>query len=375
MRSLKHMTNTPVRAKVAKKAAGSAVGRRAAADVDRLKRRVASERREPNPRALKLCADVGSRREAACNFRKSFSRRSDPASPAPVLARLVGAEAGRAAEPRVKLVLTLLYLAREGDRWTVDNVPAATWALLFGLHDPEKLGAARVTAAIKALDEAGIVHADQRRGREPRILVRHETGGDRPWTSPVGEKGKAHAEEDLYAQLDRAFWGNGWITVLSARAVAALIILLDATWDQKGTDKVEEQVREDLVVSRTKALRWWHLTEEQLTEQYAVSRDLFDRGVKELLAWQVVESRKRPVVERTTWGDRRWYRELRVRVEVLATPVADVWAGKSVPRVAHSSEDPLAGLTQSSARKVGAPAKKVGTRRVGAGRARRRAPR
>lgn len=258
-----------------------------------------------------------------------------------MLAQLVGAGAGRAAEPRVKLVLTLLFLARESDRWTVDGIPAATWALLFGLNDPEKLGAGRVTSAIRALDEAGIVEADQRRGREPRILVRHETGKDRPWTSPVGEKGQPHSEEDYYAQLDCGFWANGWITVLSSRAVAALVILLDATWDQKGTDKVEEEVRDDLVVKKTKALRWWHLTEEQLTSQYAVSRDLFDRGVKELLAWQLVESRKRSAVERTSWGKRRWYRELRVRLEVLATPVAEVAAGKSVPRVAHSSEDPL----------------------------------
>ncbi len=248
-------------------------------------------------------------------------------------------------------MLTLLYLAREGDPWTVHNVPAATWALLFGLHDPEKLGAARVTAAIKALSETGIVHAEQRRGREPRLLVRHETGDDRPWSSPVGEKGKPHADEDLYAQLDRGFWANGWITVLSARAVAALVILLDGTWDQKGTDKVDEQVRDDLVVSRTKALRWWHLTEAQLTEQYAVSRDLFERGVKELLEWQLVESRKRAVVERTVWGDRRWYRELRVRLEVLATPVADVWAGKKVARIAHSSENPLVAVPRARTRK------------------------
>jgi hypothetical protein len=312
-----------------------------AAEVDRRKRILATERRQPDPRALKLAADVGSRRDAACNFRKAFARRADAASPPPLLARLVGAGAGRAAEPRVKIALTLLYLARDDDKWTVDGVPAATWALLFGLHDPEKLGAARVTAAIRALNHAGVIKAEQRRGREPRVLVRHETGADRPWTSPVGEKGKQHAEEDYYAQLDRGFWANGWISVLSARAIAALVILLDATWDQRGTDKVPEEVRDGLVVGRTKALRWWHITEEQLTGHYAVSRDLFDRGVKELMDWQLVEARKRGVVERTTWGDRRWYRELRVRLEVLAASVADIALGKEVPRVGHSSELPV----------------------------------
>ena len=230
----------------------------------------------------------------------------------------------------------------------MDNVPAATWALLLGLQDHEKLGAARVTSAIKALNDTGIILADQRRGREPRLLVRHEKGNAIPWTSPVGRKAEKHHEEDLYAQLDRGFWANGWITVLSARAVAALVILLDATWDQRGTDKVELEVRDDLVIGHTKALRWWHLTEEQLTAQYAVSRDLFDRGVNELVDWQLVEVRKRAAVDRTTWGERRWYRELRVRLEVLRAPVADLWEGKTVARVAHSSEEPLPAVGQPS---------------------------
>jgi len=164
------------------------------------------------------------------------------------------------------------------------------------------------------------------------------SGATDPRGARLGEKGKKQAEEDLYAQLPRTFWANGWISVLSARAVAALVILLDATWAQKGTDQVDERVRDDLVIKRTKALRWWHLTEEQLDQQYAVSRDLFDRGIKELLEWNLVESRKRTSGSRTTWGDRRWYRELRVRLEVLNAPVLEVWNGQVPARVGHSSE-------------------------------------
>ncbi|WCO67243.1 hypothetical protein PO878_00715 [Iamia majanohamensis] len=154
----------------------------------------------------------------------------------------------------------------------------------------------------------------------------------------MGEQNAAHNPADYYSQLDRGFWANGWIAVLSARAVAALVILLDATWMQAGTDTVDEEVRPDLTVKQVKALRWWHLTETQLTRDYQISRDMFDRGVNELIEWQVVESRKRASVPRTTWAERRWYRELRVRLEVLRTPVADVAGGRRVPRVAHSSE-------------------------------------
>ena len=308
---------------------------------DKVKRQVASARRPPDARALKLSANLAARREADCPFRKSFARRADAGAPKPLLARLVGAEAGRAAEPRIKLVVTLLWLAREGDTWTVEKVPAATWALLFGLYDPEKAGATRVTGAIKALKTAGLIEAEQTRGREPRLRALHEAGDTRPWSSPVGERGKKHREEDYYSQLNRGFWANGWITVLSSRAIAALLILLDATWDQKGTDKVDVDLGDGRTIQQTKALRWWHLTEEQLTEQYAVSRDLFDRGVNELLDWGLVESRKRAAVDRTSWGERRWYRELRVRLEVLGASVQDVWDGTKVPRVGHSSETAL----------------------------------
>jgi hypothetical protein len=263
---------------------------------------------------------------------------------------LVGAQAGRAAEPRLKIVLTLLYLAREGQAWTVEDVPAATWALLLGLNDPEGLGAARVGSAIRFLNDTGFIFADQKRGREPRLRVLHETGSE-PWTSPVGKSGEKHRQEDLYAQLDQSFWSNGWITVLSARAVAALVILLDATWDQKGTDKAPTQVRDDLLIDRTVALKWWHLTEEQLRDRYAISRDLFDRGVKELEAWGLVESKKRQAVDRTSWGERRWYRELRVRLEVLRSPVRDIHDGKLVPRVAHSSEPPVMPIAISRRRR------------------------
>ena len=54
---------------------------------------------------------------------------------------------------------------------------------------------------------------------------------------------------------------------------------------------------------------------------------------------------KRAIVERTTWGERRWYRMLRVRIEVLQTPVIDVWNGKNVPRVMNSSESSMEVLT------------------------------
>ena len=243
----------------------------------------------------------------------------------------------------MKLALTLLWLAREDDRWTIDGVPAATMALLFGLDDPEKLGAARVTAAIRALEEAGIVKASQRRGREPRILVQHETGKGE-WTSPVGERGQPLAKKDYYCQLDAGFWANGWITVLSSRAVAALVILLDATWG-RNDDKVLTKTSDGREFEKTVSLDWWHIPEETLVQQYGLSRDLFDRGINELIVWRLVEQRKRAIVERTTWGERRWYRLLRVRLEVLQTSVIDVWKGVNTPRVMHSSESSVEILT------------------------------
>lgn len=308
-----------------------------ARELERRKRQLAAQPRRSDPVALKLAADVGGRRKADCPIRKTFARRAAPDAPLPLLARLVGAQAGRAGEPRLKLYLTTLFLARDGDRWHVDKVPAATWATLCGLDQPETAGAVRINAAIGALVDLKAIEADRRQGREPRLRVRREDL-QAPWTSPVGVTGALHAAEDLYAQLDRGFWANGWVTLLSARAVAALVILLDATWEREA-DKVRGEPDADgRCYSVTKALRWWHLPEDQLGDDYGVSRDLFDRGVKELLAWQLVEQRNRRVADRSAWAERRWYRELRVRLEVLRTPAADVEAGRMVPRVGHSSE-------------------------------------
>lgn len=287
--------------------------------------------------ALKLAADVGGRRKADCPIRKTFARRASLDAPLPLLAQLVGAQAGRAGEPRLKVYLTTLFLARGDDRWHVEKVPAGTWATLCGLDQPETAGAGRINAAIGALVDLKAVEADRRRGREPRLRVRREDL-KAPWTSPVGVTGAQHAAEDLYAQLDRGFWSNGWVTVLSARAVAALVILLDATWARGADQAPGEPGPDGRVYQVTKALRWWHLPEEQLVGDYAVSRDLFDRGVKELIAWQLVEQRNRRAADRSSWAERRWYRELRVRLEVLRTPVAKIEAGTVVPRVGHSSK-------------------------------------
>lgn len=59
----------------------------------------------------------------------------------------------------------------------------------------------------------------------------------------------------------------------------------------------------------------------------------------------MVEHKRRAIVEQTTRGKRRWYRMLRVRLEVLQTPVIDVWNGTEVPLVTHSSESSTEVLT------------------------------
>jgi hypothetical protein len=237
-----------------------------------------------------------------------------------LLARLVGERAGRAGEPRIKLALTLLWLSREDVEWAVENVPAATMATLFGLEDPETLGAERVRSAIRWLNEAEIIRAEIRQGRSPRLAARHESG-NKPWTSPVGQSGRKIADDDRYAQLDKSFWANGWIAVLSARAIAALVILLDATWGRKGAKKQPKTIEAEKTIGVTYELGWFHVTEDQLRNQYGISRDLFDRGIKELAGWGLVEQRLRGMYTRTTWGEKQRYRELRVRLDVLRSPI------------------------------------------------------
>ncbi len=304
--------------------------RAATLSVDRRKRRAATSRRTPNSASLELAEDLAKKRAANCAIRKSFARRADASQPRPWLARLVGADSGRAAEPRIKIVLTLLFLATEDEEFA-SRVQAAKWALLFGLDDPDTQGARRVSAAVRWLSDEGFIDAKRGQGRAPRLQVRHESG-DGPWTSPVGRSGQKQPEADRYFQVDREFWANGWITVLSARAVAALLIVLDATWALDGTRYAPKESPPGRRFNKTIALPWKHITEQSLVEHYGVSRDLFDRGVNELIEWGVLEIRKRQKSTRTQWEESRWFRELRVRLEVLELPVMHVVAGQQVPR-------------------------------------------
>ncbi len=296
-------------------------------------------RRMPNPDAIELAEEVGRLRLSDCNVRKSFSRRADDTEAVPVLAQLVGKGAGRAAEPRVKVALTLLFLAREGDPWTVENVSGETWALLFGLDEPKTAGAARIGKAIRALTKEGIVRSHQERGAMPKLLVRHEAGSGKPWKSPVGERGIKGEPADFYMQLDRGFWANGWISVLSARAVTALVILLDATWKRHGHETIPVPGEDGKTTyAVTTWLPWQYLSEADLRKNYGISRDMFDRGVAELDQWQLIEKRVRPTHPKPTWARDRWFRELRVRVEVLRTPVVDIAAGKRVAKVQSGAD-------------------------------------
>jgi hypothetical protein len=303
--------------------------RAATLSLDRRKRRAASNRRLPNPESLELAEHLATSRSANCPIRKSFARRTDAGQSRPWLARLVGADSGRAAEPRIKIVLTLLFLAKDDQR-SVSSVQAAKWALLLGLDDPDTQGARRVSSAVRWLSDEGFIDAERGQGRAPRLRVRHESG-DGPWTSPVGRSGERQAESDRYFQLDHGFWANGWITVLSARAVAALLVVLDATWALEGTRYAPKRSTTGRAFSETIALPWKHITEQSLVDNYAISRDLFDRGVKELVGWGILETRKRSKSKRTEWDDSHLFREVRVRLEVLQCPVARIAAGEQIP--------------------------------------------
>lgn len=299
-------------------------------------------RREPNKTSLDAASTVGKLRLADCAIRHAFARRDAATDPPPTLAQLVGKGTGRAAEVRVKLVLTLLFLASKDNdgTWTVGGKPGSAWAKLFGLEQPGDAGAERVGRSIRRLHNEKLIFADAAQGREPRLVVCHETGNHKKWTSPVAEEsGRGTvAKPDLYFQLDRGFWTNGWITVLSARAVTALLIVLDATWNRKPNYEKQTLIGENgKEFDQTIWLDWYYFAESELQDRYGLSRDMFDRGIAELIQWRLVEKQSKPKKPKTAWDGDKWFREVRVRLEVLRFPAAAVYAGKEPVKI-HSSK-------------------------------------
>lgn len=212
----------------------------------------------------------------AAKIRYSFVRRREDDDRATPLARML--RGGQGGEVRLKLFLSLLWLAGGGDkRHETRPYPARSWAALFDLPDPEMRGLRRILDASRWLEREGFVITEREPGKSKMFRLRLEDGSGESYFDPAEhahkkkEGGTGVGREDLYISLPASFWTEGWIMTLSARAIAMLLILAAET----GGSSKSKTVAPALARAR-----------------YAISEDTWGKGVAELREHGIIDVRK-----------------------------------------------------------------------------------
>jgi hypothetical protein len=194
--------------------------------------------RDPQQLAIAVQA-AGHARVASAAVRYRFIARTDPAAAAPPLARILRGSGGRGGAVRLKLYLSLLWLAR-GRTDPVFAYPAQQLAGLIGLPSPAGAGARRINESLSWLEEAGFVRLDRRPGDAARVHLLDDAGSGKKYVEPgplMNRKSKRPApnrEQHYYVRLPKEFWTEGWIAALSGAAIAMYLVVLHEERGREG---------------------------------------------------------------------------------------------------------------------------------------------
>lgn len=165
----------------------------------------------------------------------------------------------RAGDTRLKLYLWLWWHDQHfgknpdqrGVRW-----PTAWWAQLLALDEPDTNGARAVGKQLTWLAANNYLTRD---GRRPaHLAARNHDGSQLTYDRPTA-----------YVGLPANFWTGGWITRLSPRAIAALLIVMD-------------YARPRIRISDATTAPAVFIHEGELLKHFALSVDFFHDGLNEL---------------------------------------------------------------------------------------------
>ncbi len=167
-------------------------------------------------RALRLASSAGNRVYARpAPIREGFVRAHSETRP-PLSRIMTGG--GRGGEVRLKLYLSMLWIAAAPPYET--TFPSRGWAELLGLWDPETAGARRVADALVWLASERLVRTQPMQGKPSVVYLLDDAGRGIAYKPP----GVVH---ERYLKLPPSFWMQGWHVVLSAAAIALLLVLRD----------------------------------------------------------------------------------------------------------------------------------------------------
>jgi hypothetical protein len=235
-----------------------------------------------------------------------FIARQDGSEPSPPMARILRGGGGRGGATRLKIYLSLLWLARNRTlERPVFSYPAKQFAALIGLPHPDDAGARRVQEALRWLAKEGFVALDRRPGDVTHVHLLDDAGSGEPYR-PAGslvtrasKRSQREREQHFYVQLDARFWTEGWVTELSGAAIAMYLACL---YEQRGRDG-------EIWVSPRMG-----------RERYDLSDETRNKGLRELTDQGLLNLARRPVPAASLFDER-----FRARNIYLIRPGA--WVG------------------------------------------------
>jgi hypothetical protein len=243
---------------------------------------------EPDPDLVpdyQQAAASAARRHAGADsaaIRYRFIARPDAADSSPPLARILRGGGGRGGGTRLKLYLSLLWLARNRNlERPVFSYPAQQLAALLGLPHPGNAGARRVQEALRWLEQENFVALDRRPGDVTRVHLLDDAGTGLPYQPPgslatrAPRRSQKEREQHFYVQLDARLWTMGWISVLSG---AAITMYLACLYEQRG--QPDEPV--------------W-ISPRMGRERYDLSDETKNKGLRELTDQGLLDLARRPV--------------------------------------------------------------------------------
>ena len=219
-----------------------------------------------------------------------FIARQDASEPSPPMARILRGDGGRGGAARLKVYLSLLWLARHRTlERAVFSYPARHLAALIGLPHPGGAGARRVQEALRWLDKKGFVALDRRPGDVTHVHLLDDAGSGEPYR-PAGplvtqapKRSRSEREQHFYVQLDARFWTEGWVTKLSGAAIAMYLACL---YEQRGRDG-------EIWVSPRMG-----------RERYDLSDETRNKGLRELTDQGLLGLARRPVPAASLFDER-----------------------------------------------------------------------
>jgi len=252
---------------------------------------------------------------AAVRYR--FIARQDGSDPSPPMARILRGGGGRGGATRLKVYLSLLWLARNRAlERPVFSYPARQLAALVGLPHPDGAGTRRVQEALRWLEKEGFAALDRRPGDVTHVHLLDDAGGGGPYrpagalVTQAAKRSRSEREQHFYVQLDARFWTEGWVAELSGAAIAMYLACL---YEQRG-----------------RGGEIW-VSPRMGRERYDLSDETRNKGLRELADQGLLDLARRPVPAASLFDER-----FRARNVYLVNPMA--WA-KAPRRPARARDD------------------------------------